>query len=120
MNKQKVGAVIVILILIGSNVFFALKLSETQKELKKAKTDVEIMQAKLPVIEFNQLFVDRVLRAEGEVNFETRLELENKVRELDDAEILGKWKSFVDAKTQAEAQSQVKDLLGLLAKRMNG
>lgn len=119
MTKQKMCVAILILILSAGNVYFFLSLSRTQQELQAARAEVaETAQAKQAIIAFNQLFVDKVLRAEGEVSFEVRLELENKVRELKDAEVLSQWNNFVNAQTQADAQAAVKELLGLLARRM--
>jgi len=121
MTKQKTVAIAIILLLILSNAYLAVKLNQTQKELAMIKLNEEkAISIKQPIIKFNQLFVDKVLRAEGEISFDTRLELENKVRELKDAEVLEKWNSFVNAATETDAQKSVKALLGLLAQRMNG
>ncbi|MFA6897505.1 MAG: hypothetical protein WCQ96_04455 [Patescibacteria group bacterium] len=121
MTKQKTVAIAIISLLVLSNACFAVKLNQTQKELATIKSNEEkTINIKQPIIEFNQLFVDKVLRAEGEISFDTRLELENKVRELKDAEVLEKWNGFVNAATETDAQKSVKALLGLLAQRMNG
>jgi hypothetical protein len=118
MTKQKVVAILIILLLITSNVFFAYKYMQAKKESDQLKTTVSLMNAKLPFIEFDQLFVDKILRSEGEVSFETRLDLENKVRNLNDAPLLTQWNKFVNAKDEVEAQTEVKKLLSLLAQRM--
>ena len=120
MTKQKLVAIIIVLLLIAANVFFALKYMQAQKESDQYKADLSRTDANFPIIEFNQLFVDKVLRSEGEVSFETRLELENKVRNLNDMPMLDQWNKFVNAKDEAEAQKEVKKLLSLLAQRMNG
>lgn len=119
MTKQKLGAIILILVLGTGDVYLSLKQNEMQKQLQTTEAGLVAADAKTPIIEFNQLFVDKVLRAEGEVSFDTRLELENKVRNLNDAEMLEQWNKFVNANTEAEAQTEVKELLGLLAQRMN-
>ncbi|MFA7171383.1 MAG: hypothetical protein WC180_05290 [Candidatus Paceibacterota bacterium] len=119
MTKQKLVAIVIVLLLICSNIFFAFKLNEEKRVSEQLRADLLAADAELPIIEFNQLFVDKVLRAEGEVSFETRLELENKVRDLNDAEMLEQWNRFVNASDEAEAQSEVKELLSLLAQRMN-
>jgi hypothetical protein len=71
------------------------------------------------IIQFGQLFIDKVLRAEGEVNFDTRLELENKVRALNDKDILAGWQKFLASKTEIEAQTNIKDFLALLFNKIN-
>jgi hypothetical protein len=66
------------------------------------------------VLDFTKLFIEKVLKAETEVDFETRLKLENAVRNLGDEEILTQWQKFTESKTEAEAQEEVKNLLEML------
>jgi len=70
------------------------------------------------VLTFSQMFIDKVIKADKEVDFDTRLQLENAVRNTKDEEILSKWKAFIDAKTEIEAQSRVKDLLSVLISKI--
>ena len=44
---------------------------------------------------------------------ETRLSLENAVRDLKDEEIMAEWQNFIASKTEADAQTSVKKLLGI-------
>ena len=67
---------------------------------------------------FTKLFITQVLRADGEVDFETRLKLENAVRELNDQNILAQWQKFVESETEEEAQEEVKNLLGMLVNKI--
>jgi len=62
----------------------------------------------LAVLNFEQNFVDKVLKAEGEIDFETRLNLESEVRALDDEEILLAWQAFTSSETEKQAQTAVK------------
>ena len=64
------------------------------------------------------MFIKDVLQADKEVDFETRLKLENAVRDLKDQEILAGWQSFIDSKTEQDAQSNVKKLLGILISKI--
>jgi len=120
MTKQKLAASLLVLALAASDVYLVLELDRTQKELRAVRTSLDSAQAKQPYVEFNQLFVDQVLRAPGEVSFDTRLQLENQVRSLGDAQVLEQWNKFVAASSAADAQADVKSLLGLLAERMRG
>jgi hypothetical protein len=70
------------------------------------------------IINFLKLFITKVLKAEGEVDFETRLKLENAVREIQDKEILDQWTKFTESKTEEEAQRNVKDLLEILVNKL--
>ena len=70
------------------------------------------------VLNFTRLFIERVLQAKGEVSFENRLKLENMVRDLNDPAILESWNSFVNSRSEQEAQENVKLLLDLLVRKI--
>jgi hypothetical protein len=110
--------IVVALILLVGNVFFWLKYSATQKELLKTTQALETQKTNENLLNFAELFIDTVLKAEGEIDFETRLQLENAVRNLNDNEILAQWQEFVGSKTEIEAQEEVKNLLEILVSKI--
>ncbi len=106
--------IIIIIILLAGSVFFAFKHFVVQKELSQTQTLLEIQQTNEKVLEFTKLFIGKVLKAETEVDFETRLKLENAVRNLEDEELLNQWQSFTESKTEERAQEEAKNLLEML------
>jgi hypothetical protein len=110
--------IILVLILLVGNIFFGLKYSAVQKELKLAQATLEAQKTNERVLGFTKLFIEKVLKAETEIDFETRLKLENAVRNLDDGEILSQWQKFTESQTEAEAQKQVKNLLEMLVNKI--
>ena len=60
---------------------------------------------------FMRDFISNVVGSSSEVDFESRLRLENEVRALNDSEILSQWKAFVASKNEREAQAHVLDIL---------
>jgi hypothetical protein len=113
MNKTK----FIFLILIFSlavNIILAVKYSAIKKELKELKRPIEIQTYNEKVLNFTKFFIDKVLKAEGEVDFDTRLKLETAVRDLNDKEILDQWQKFVNSQTELQVQQEVKNLLSLL------
>ena len=60
---------------------------------------------------FMQDFISNVIGSSTEVDFETRLRLENEVRAINDPDILSKWKAFIASKNESEAQSHVLSIL---------
>lgn len=118
MNKPKI-ILILILILLAGNVFLGVKYFSSQKELRQTQTALEIQKTNDKILEFTKLFIKEVLRAKTEVDFETRLKLENAVRNLGDEEILAQWSKFVESKTEAGAQEEVKNLLEMLVSKIN-
>jgi hypothetical protein len=117
MNKPR-AILIIILILLASNIFFGFKYFSVVKELRQTQTALETQVINDKVLEFAKLFIEKVLKAETEVDFETRLKLENAVRNLNDEQILSQWQKFVDSKTEVDAQTEVKNLLEMLINKI--
>ena len=118
MQKQKTVLTIIILSLIAGNIFFAVKYFSTQEELQQTKIIAEDKNISEKTLNFTKLFIVEVLKADSEVDFETRLKLENAVRDLNDEEILIQWQKFVDSQTEEEAQMEVKNLLEMLIRKI--
>ena len=113
MKNSKI-ILIIILILLAGNIFLGVKYFAAQKKIQQIQTALQTQKTNEKVLEFTKLFIEKVLKAETEVDFETRLKLENAVRNLGDQEILAQWQKFVDSKTEAGAQEEVKNLLEML------
>lgn len=118
MTNQKTILTIVILLLLAGNVFSGTKYFSLQKEFRQIQTALETQKTNEKVLEFSELFIKEVLKAETEVNFDTRLKLETAVRNLGDEEILNQWQKFVDSKTEVQAQEEVKNLLEILVSKI--
>ncbi len=117
MNKSAVFAVIIVL-LIGANLYTISRLLTVQRELTATTQIAEERTVNDKVLSFTKLFIEKVLKAKGEVSFEDRLQLENMVRDLKDNEILTAWNTFVDSKTEHDAQEGVKSLLTILVNKI--
>ncbi|MBU4298421.1 hypothetical protein KJ636_00020 [Patescibacteria group bacterium] len=118
MSKPKTILTVVILILLAGNVFLGVKYFSVVKELRQTRIALETQKTNEKVLEFTKLFIAEVLRAETEVDFETRLKLENAVRNLDDEEILAQWQKFTESKTEVQSQEEVKNLLEVLINKI--
>jgi hypothetical protein len=66
------------------------------------------------VLNFTKLFTEKVIKANQPVSFEDRLSLENSARDTGDQSIIGQWHDFTGAKTEVQAQQELKNLLSLL------
>lgn len=119
MTKEKTILIIIILILLIGDIYFGLSYFNVQKELRQTQTALTTQKTNDKVLEFTKLFIVEVLKAKTEVDFETRLKLENAVRDLGDQEILTQWQKFTESKTEAQAQEEVKNLLELLVNKIH-
>lgn len=125
-NKQAIKSgslaalVIIILVSFAGNAFLGFKNIQIQKDLQSTKADLDAKNNSINIINFTRMLVKDVLSAEKEVNFETRLQLENAVRDLNDEEILVQWKKFTDSGLEEQAQIEVKKLLRMLLDKAVG
>ncbi|OHA18250.1 MAG: hypothetical protein A2664_02175 [Candidatus Taylorbacteria bacterium RIFCSPHIGHO2_01_FULL_46_22b] len=115
-NNKKTRLILIIAFgaLLIVAVYFILKTYSLSKALSIAKTDIASVQKNDKVIDFTRVFIEKVLNADREVDFNTRLQLENDVRNLKDDEILAGWQKFTESKTNTEAADNVKELLKIL------
>lgn len=116
--KTKLLLVLLGLALIAGNIYFGVKYFTARADIKEARTLLAAKTTNDKIIEFTKLFVVKVLKAEAEVDFETRLKLENAVRDLKNEEILAQWQKFTESQTEIEAQTQVKNLLDMLVNKI--
>jgi hypothetical protein len=126
MNRQK----LMIILIIGLSVmnisllYRYLLITKEIEKIKRAGALPEKNAVIFPntknerIVNFLKLFITNVLKAEGEVDFETRLKLENTIREIQDKEVLDQWIKFTESKTEAEAQKNIKDLLEILINKL--
>lgn len=115
-NKHIVLVLVGALVIVG--VFFAYNYFSVSQELQTLKNTQSKTELNEKVLNFASLFIEKVLQANTEVDFETRLSLENAVRDLKDEQIMSEWQNFTVSKTEADAQNSVKKLLGILVSKI--
>lgn len=108
--------VIAILGLLASNAYWIIRDQWVLKAVPVATEATVPLNNK--IVNFLKLFIDKVLKADKEIDFETRLQLENGVRDLEDKQVLVAWQQFTASKTEQEAQQQVNNLLTLLIDKL--
>lgn len=114
---QKQIYTIIIIILLATNLFLSVKYFNTNKELKETKS-ITVFQERTKFTEFNKVFISEVLQAKSEVNYDTRLKLDEIVKDINDKELTEQWQKFTNSKTEKEAQDETVKLLGLVAEKM--
>ncbi len=109
---------LVIIILAGLLLILAGQCYFQRQNLIVAENAIKTFQYDQKVLNFTKLFITKVLKADGEVPFEDRLQLETAVRDINDKTIFDQWNKFVNAKTALEAQIEVKNLLEMLVSKI--
>ena len=115
--KQK-QIYLIIIILLSANLFLGVKYFNTNQELKETKAITAAQEEKTKFTEFNKTFINEVLQTKTEVNYDTRLKLDEMIKDINDQELTAQWQRFTDSKTEQEAQDETVKLLGLVAERM--
>ena len=116
--KTKAFWVVIFLVLLGSNLLFALMYFQATKELEGVKAVASSQHYNDLDINFLKLFIKQVIKSNKEVDFDTRLKLENSIRDLKDPELLAQWQKFVGSQNEVDAQTNVKDLLEMLVNKI--
>ncbi len=114
MKKKDTIFVVIITLLLFGNLVFAFKYVQLERNNQKIQNVIEKNQKRQKVLNFGKLFVKEVLKAEGDIEFETRVELEKTIIDLQDETIMNQWNKFLSSETENDAQIEVKELLQLL------
>jgi hypothetical protein len=108
----------VIIILLAGNIAWGFEYIALNNSYKEISILGNKSESNNTILTFTRMFIDEVIKTNKEVDFDTRLKLENAVRDTKDAEVLSAWKMFIDSKTEIEAQNNVKNLLGILINKI--
>lgn len=95
---------------LGFNIYLYSALAKNTQLLSQYTPSEKIMV-------FRNMFTEKVLLSESEVDFDTRLTLETTVRALNDQEIFDSWQAFTKSTTKEEATAKAKALLHLLIQK---
>ena len=113
---------LIILIVLVAIAVFVLLFFQYLFLLQKDKINQEIIKSykhNEKIIDFTKMFIKNVLKSDQVVPLSQVLLLENAARDIDNKIIYDKWQEFVNAKSPAEAQIEVKNLLEILLDRVN-
>ena len=117
MNRFNKTTLVLIFLLVASNIVWGLLYTSKKSQLVTAQHELATITQNKKVLAFQKLFVEKVLKSDGTVDFNTRVELQNAVTDIHDESITQTWNAFLSAKTEAEGQNRVKELLSLLASK---
>ena len=115
MNRFNKTTLVLIFLLLASNIVWGLEYTSKKAQLVTAQQELSTITQNKKILTFQKLFVDKVLNANGIVDFKTRVELQNAVTDIHDEAITQTWNAFLSAKTESDGQNRVKELLSLLA-----
>lgn len=116
--NKTVSTIIIFLVIL--NIISWSAYSSRGRELEKSQNVVSSIEHSQNIMTFQKLFVDKVLKSDGMVDYDTRRELEQAVGKTNDDAVIAAWNAFILAKTEAEGQAKVQELLSVMAERAYG
>jgi predicted negative regulator of RcsB-dependent stress response len=118
MTAIDIIAGVLITVLVMATVFVYTQYREVARELVAVQDKGVAVETNRKVLDFAKMFIDDVLKSDGEIDFDTRLKLESAVRSLEDKTIFDAWQRFTGSSTERQAQDAVKDLLSVLVAKI--
>lgn len=119
MQKARMAIIVTITLLASLVVFLLIECFLFATDLKITKASLKEQEISGKSAYFANLFINKVLLSTGTIDFESRLQLENAVRDLNDKEILTQWQKFTNSQGDAETQKTVGNILKLLINKMS-
>lgn len=118
-DKTRLLANILMLILVGLNIFFSIQYTQNIKS-EEAKNSQEAVRSedRIETARFLKLFVDKVLGTNGTIAFEDRVKLESDIRALGDNALVQQWEVFVSSTDSEAAQKSAVLLMSMLSNKM--
>ena len=116
LEKTRFVSNVLLLILLAGNLYFSVQYIYSIKDSQVPVVDKgaqEVLQIK--DANFLKLFIDKVIKANGTVTYEDRVQLENDVRQIHNPELTTQWELFVGSKDPKKAEAAATDLMLILA-----
>ena len=116
LEKTRFVSNILLLVLLAGNLFFSIqyiysiKADQVPTVDKGAQDVIHIKNSN-----FLKLFINKVIKANGTVTYEDRVQLENDVRQIHNPELTAQWELFVGNKDPKKAEQAATDLMLILA-----
>lgn len=111
-NRLEIALAIILILILAGNIYFGVQYFSLRNNFSESNQKASVHNR---VAVFEDLFIDIVLRAEGEVSYEDRLKLENAAIATQDKNIIDSWHLFLASLTEEEAQKAVIELLHLFS-----
>lgn len=119
MKKARLIIIITISLLASAVILLLVQYFLLLAELKNIQSQLVVQEGSQKAAFFANLFINKVLISTGTVDFESRLQLENAVRDLNDPEIFSQWQKFTSGSGGAETQKTAGNILKLLINKMH-
>ena len=116
LDKTRLIANILMLVLLIGNIFFSVQYIQEIKNQNAPKVDNT--SQRIQIARFLKEYIAIVLNNKNAVSTEDRVKLENDEMQLHDADISNQWQAFVNSSDASAAQQNAVKLMSVLADKM--
>ncbi len=106
---------IITILLIMSLIVNLILVTSNRKIERNYRDSIKTNQKISSVLNFQKIFVDKILNSKGEVKYEDRKEIDRLASNTNNQNLINSWNDFVLAKTEYEAQNKVREILYIIA-----
>ena len=119
LDKTRLTTNIIMLVLLCSNIFFAIQYTENIKQqAQQQQQQDDSATTRIQISRFLKFFIDTVLNTKGGISSEDRIKLENDIHQIHDQDLIKQWDAFVASKDGKEAQLNAVKLMSMLGSKM--
>ena len=116
LERTKIVSNLLMLILLAGNLYFSVQYIYNLKNSAIPVVDTSAAEVtKIKNANFLKLFIDKVIKSNGTVTYEDRVQLENDVRQIHNQALTDQWTLFVNSKDPKKAEAAAADLMVMLA-----
>ena len=116
LEKTRLLSNLLMLILLAGNLYFSVQYIQNIQNEKAPVVDTgpaDIL--KIKNANFLKLFINKVIKSNGTVSYDDRVQLENDVRQIHNVALTEQWTLFVNSKDPKKAEAAATDLMLMLA-----
>ena len=117
LEKTRFVSNLLLVLLLAGNLFFSIQYIYSIKADQVPVVDKGAQEvARIKNANFLKLFINKVIKTNGTVSYDDRVQLENDVRQIHNKELTTQWELFVASnKDQKKAEDAAADLMLILA-----
>jgi len=117
LEKTRLVSNLLIVVLLAGNLYFTVQYVQNLNQPEAVDT-TDQQVSRIKTASFLKLFINTVLKSDGTVSFDDRVQLENDIRQLRKPPLTRQWELFVNSKNSKDAQVAATELMLLLAEEI--
>ena len=117
LERTRIVSNVLMVLLVAGNLYFSIQYINNLKTSQAPIVDTSAAEVtKIKNANFLKLFIEKVVKTNGVVAYEDRVQLENDIRQIHNKALTDQWVLYINSnKDPKKAQAAVADLMEMLA-----